>query len=356
MSRILVIAGDPSGDRHAAEMVRRLRTLAPESEIAAVGGPALADAGAKLIANLVGEAVTGFSEVIAHLPHVLKYYVTALTAARRADLVVFVDYPGFNLALAKDIRRMNPRPRMLWYIAPQVWAWNKGRAAVMGRILDRIAVVFPFEEKLFPNAEYVGHPLLDLPNPEPIPEFKGSKVVALLPGSRRNEIARHIGVMIEAARKLSARGFRPVISMATPDFLPRFERAECELYSGNPRALLASADRAIVKSGTSTLETALLGKPLVAIYRLSWISYVLGRMLVDVEHIAMPNILLGDKIVPELIQQQATADRIVERLLELDAAAMREAFGRLRVILQNRGSAQRTAELCLELLSAPVPA
>ncbi len=350
MSRILIIAGDPSGDAHAAEMVRRLKTMSPDEEIAAVGGPALAAAGAKLIANLVGEAVTGFSEVIAHLPHVLKHYVTALTAAKRADLVVFVDYPGFNLALARDIFKLSPRPKMLWYIAPQVWAWNKGRTGVMSRILDRIAVVFPFEEKIFPNAEYVGHPLLDLPVPEPIAEFDGSRVVALLPGSRKNEISRHIGVMIDAAKILARRGWRPVISMSNPDFLPRFERAECELYSGSPRSLLASSEAAIVKSGTSTLETALLGKPLVAIYRLSWISYMIGKVLVDIKHFAMPNILLEEEAVPELLQQQATAERIVSKLEHLDKSGAEKAFSRLRDILQNRGSAQRTAEICLELL------
>lgn len=349
--KILIIAGDPSGDLHAANLVREILKREPDTDIAAVGGPHLAQAGANLIGDLVSEAVVGFSEVISHLPNILKLYATALTAAKRADLVIFVDYPGFNLALARKIHTLTPRPKMLYYIAPQVWAWHKSRKDLMNRIMDKIAVVFPFEADVFgaEHAEFVGHPLLDLPAPEPDPEFSNSRVVALLPGSRKNEVARHFSVLSDVASLLIKKGFRPVISMADPTQLSRFHSAPCELYSGDVRRLLASAECAVIKSGTGTLEAALIGTPLVAIYRLSWTSYWIGKMLVDIERIAMPNILLNRTVIPELIQSAAAPEKIVEELLRIDLPAMKREFSQLRDLLRNHGSAARTAQIALEM-------
>lgn len=347
--KILFVAGEPSGDAHAAAVVRAIRKRSPQARIAAAGGAALAEAGAKIVSNLAQSAVTGFTEVIRHLPKIAEASLTILTAAERADLVVFVDYPGLNVRLAQRIARRPNRPRLLYYIAPQVWAWNSSRARVLSKILDRIAVVFPFEVSLFSNAVFVGHPLLDLPRPEPDPRFAGSDTVALLPGSRWNELRRHWDLFVETARILEERGKRPVLSIAHSDWLSRIPPAPFETAVGSPRRLLASAERAVVKSGTATLEAALLGVPFVTVYRLSTPSYVVGRWLVDVPHIAMPNILLDDRVVPELIQDAATPQAIVHQLFHLDSAAIREKFRRLPEILGPPGCAERVADLCIEL-------
>ena len=349
--RILIVAGEPSGDRHAAGLVRRLRALDPSCDVAALGGKELAAAGANVIVDLVESAVVGFSEVVTHLPQILYAYNSAVTAAKQADLVVLVDYPGFNLQLAKKLHRLERRPRLLYYIAPQVWAWHKSRAELMARIIDRIAVVFPFEKQLFPNAEFVGHPLLDLPAPAPDPELAGRRVIALLPGSRRQEIQRHLGLMLELARALRARGDRPVLSVAHPGLVDLFQGVDCETWVGDPRRLVASADKAVVKSGTSTLETALIGTPFVTVYRLSWISYAIGRFLVKAKRIAMPNILLESDAVPELIQSDATPARVIAALDDLDVAGQKRAFERLRTLLGDHGSAERAARLALGMIA-----
>jgi lipid-A-disaccharide synthase len=348
--KVLIVAGDVSGDAHAARMARELVALDPSVELAAVGGPALKAAGANLVVDLVSEAVVGFTEVVAHLPGVLKSFAAALSAARRADLVVFVDYPGFNLRLAKAVARLTPRPRMLYYIAPQVWAWHKSRARMMGELLDRIAVVFPFEEKLFPNAVFVGHPLLDCEPPVPDPDLKRDRVVALMPGSRRSEILRHLPVLSELVPELARQGYRPVISMADSNLLPHFSEVECELYSGDARVLLTSAERGLLKTGTTTLEAALLGLPFAAFYKLSWVSYTIGRLLVDVKRFAMPNILLDATVAPEFIQNAASSQALLKALLDLPADTIRAEWAKLPGILGHRGSARPTAELCLELL------
>lgn len=350
-ARILVVAGDPSGDLHAGNMVRRLKGLLPGADIVAIGGKELQAAGAKLLTNLVDDAVVGFTEVLTHLPRILQVYSTALSTARRADLVVLVDYPGFNVRLARTLQHFAPKPRLLYYIAPQVWAWHSSRARLMERIIDKIAVVFPFEKSLYSNAEYVGHPLFDVTRPDPDPDLAGSRVVALLPGSRRKEIAKHIGLMADCARILKAKGFRPIISMSQPAHLDLFAGLDCELYSGDARRLLASAERAVVKLGTSTLQAALLGVPFVGIYRVSWLSFALGKFLVKIKHAAMPNILLDDRVVPEFIQADAKPERVVESLLAMDADRTRVEFRRLQDILGRRGSSQRVAEMCVELLN-----
>ncbi len=352
-ARLLVVAGDPSGDAHAARVVERLRGLRPDVRVQAVGGQALKAAGAELVEDLVSRAVVGFTEVIAQLPGVWTAWKRALKAAAEADVVMLVDYPGFNMRLLEKLAALPRRPKILYYIAPQVWAWHKSRAAILARCADRIAVVFPFEAALYPNAEYVGHPLLDLPEPPSHPDLAGDRIVALLPGSRRGEIGRHIDLLAETAALLRGNGWRPILSLADQSLAPLFSRADVEIFGGDARILLAAAERAVVKSGTSTLQAALLGVPFVTIYRLSWGSYALGRLLVDAPRIAMPNILLEETVSPELIQHAATPRAITAALEALDPVAMRAQWSRLRDVLENRGAAERTAGLCAALLESP---
>ena len=347
---VFIVAGDPSGDLHGANLVRKLKEKDPSIDIACLGGKELSDAGANLVMNLVDDAVVGFTEVLAHLPSIIQAYQAALSVAKRSDLVILIDYPGFNLRLAKSIVKMKNPPKILYYIAPQVWAWHQSRAKLMSEIIDKIAVVFPFETDWFSNSEFVGHPLMDLETPEPDEEFKNSRVASLLPGSRRKEISRHVGVLSQCATRLKKLGYRPVMSIADPKLIEQFRDIDCELYSGDARRLLASSEIAIVKSGTSTMQAALIGIPFVTIYRLSWLSYTLGKLLVKLQHIAMPNILLQRDLIPELIQSDATPDKIIDALTNLDHDELKSEFRRLRTILGEDGSAERTADICIEML------
>lgn len=348
--RVLIVAGDPSGDSHAARLITEMFKSSPDLEFVTYGGKALENAGAELLANLVDDAVVGFSEVIVHLPRLYRVFQNALKTAETCDLVILVDYPGFNLRLARAIHKLARRPKTLWYIAPQVWAWHEERVPVMEKILDRIAVVFPFEEDIFSNARFVGHPLLELPDPMPPEGLESDKIVALLPGSRRKEVEKHVGILSEAAVRLEAAGMKPVMSVADPDMFELFRDVKCDLYSGDARGLVAAADSAIVKSGTSTLQTALTGTPFVTIYRLSPFSYMLGKRFVKTKWITMPNILLDSGVVPELIQENCTPDRIIETHANLERERQREAFATLTALLGGQGASKRTAELALELL------
>jgi len=348
--KILIVAGDRSGDCHAAVLAATIKKMCPAAQIAALGGSALKTAGANILSDLSKESVTGFSEVLKHIPGIVKNFSIALSAAKRADLVVLVDYPGFNIKLAKSINKLNPRPKLLYYIAPQVWAWHKSRIGILSKIIDKIAVVFPFEENIFHNAEFVGHPLIELEVPEADFELKKDNVVALLPGSRRNEIIKHLPLMEKVGTALAKKKWRPIISVADSKLIDLFKDTNLELYTGSARKLLVSSRRAIVKSGTSTLETALLGIPFVSFYKLSWFSYFIGKMLVQTRRFSMPNILLNEDIVPELIQSSANVERILAEFDKLSENTAKEMSIRLRKILGSAGSSKRTAELCLGLL------
>jgi len=365
--RFLIVAGEASGDLHAAHLIASLRSFGP-CRVRGVTGPALEAAGAERVAPISDLAVIGFSGVLGKLPRIARAYARLLEEVGRfrPEAAVLVDAPGFNFRIGPALRRRGIR--IFYYIAPQVWAWRPERAAAMSRWVDRLAVVFPFEESLFRSAgvpvEFVGHPLLEGLEPE-VDEatFRaelglgvGDRILGLLPGSRKQEVRQHLALMLEAARRLrSARPDLAVVVGLAPGIDgsgARITKLEdgVRLLSGRTRSIEAHATACAVASGTATLETALFGTPLAVVYRVGRINYAIARRLVKLTHIGLPNIVAGAEVAPELIQDGFTAERLEHALAPWldDPGARRrthEALGVVRRRLGAPGASRRAAEL-----------
>lgn len=347
----------------------------PRAELVGLGGDRMAAAGVELLAHVDQLAVMGFVEVLRHLPYFvdLMKSVKRSIAERPPDLVIPIDYPGFNLRLARHAR--DHGTPVLYYIAPQVWAWHRSRMKQLARNTDRLAVILPFEADLFreagAHATFVGHPLLDQPPPSTTREDflrdlgvdPDRPVLALFPGSRAQEVERQLGVFIAASQAVQTRmpSVQPVLaeSAAVPG----------TAYSGSqiPRtrdgwSLLHHARAALVKSGTSTLQAALAGTPLVVTYRVHPLTFFVARRLVRVPHVGLVNLVAGERLAPELIQDDATPDRLADALMPLltEHSAERQSaiagLARVRKALEPpataRSAADRVADLAAELIGA----
>jgi lipid-A-disaccharide synthase len=391
--RFLIVAGEASGDLHSARLVTALRRLGP-CRVAGVTGPALERAGAERVAPMRDLAVMGFSAILPRLPRILSAYRGMLAARKRMTpgAAILVDSPGFNFRLGPALKKKGTR--IFYYIAPQVWAWNPGRAARMAKWVDRLAVVFPFEEPLFRaagvDARFVGHPLLDDLTPEvddatlraELGLEPGTRIVGLLPGSRAQEVRHHAPTLIEAASTL-ARG-RPglVFVLALPgedphrgvaaDAAASTIRARArelgaggagpggfrfEVVRGRTRAVQSSAIACAVASGTATLETALFGTPLVIIYQVGAVNYEIARRVIQLERIGLPNIVAGREVAPELIQRDFTAARVAAALAPwIDDAAenarARAGLAAVRASLGTPGASERAAALAFDLAAS----
>jgi lipid-A-disaccharide synthase len=366
---VLILAGEPSGDHHAAALATELGARFPDVRLVGTGGARMADAGVDLLAGLDDLSVMGFVEVLPRIPFFrrLTRRLHRLMDEERPDLVILVDYPGFNLRMARAAHdRGIP---VLYYIAPQVWAWKQRRARLMAEITDRVAVILPFETEFLGrfgvDATYVGHPLIDRPD-DVVGRVEfltrhglddGRPILAMLPGSREQELARHLEPFRAIAERVVAH---------RPDVLPVFSRA-ASLHAGpfhelgfpvvdDTRALQRHAQAALVKSGTSTLETAIEGTPFAIGYRTSAITAALARRLVKTEHIGLPNLIAGDRVVPEFFQEELNPDMVAPVLLELldeqsaTRAAQVEGLRTVRKRLGDAGAATRVADLVSELL------
>lgn len=342
--------------------------MRPDSRWIGLGGPALEAAGVELLAELDELAVMGFVEVFAHLRFFwrLERRLVALLDAGDVDLVLAVDYPGLNLRMARHARKREIP--VVWYIAPQVWAWKPHRARALARDTERVAVILPFEEPLLRAAgartTFVGHPLLERGRPMPAADdFRraldvplGAPLLALLPGSRRQELERHLDLFLETARRLGADRpeLVPVLARAPGVRAGRLESSGVRV-TDDTQTLLHHARAALVKSGTSTLEAALEGTPFVTVYRTHPATFWLARRLVRVQHVALANLVAGARVVPEVLQREATPERLVRELAPLlDGGAAREAQVRdlltVRQALGEPGAAARVAGLIDEVL------
>ncbi len=366
---IFLSVGEPSGDIHGAGLIRALRARWPDARFVGLGGSRMAAEGMELLADASELAVIGIAEVLQRLPFflALRRRVFAALERERIDLLIPIDYPGFNLRLACRARRQGIP--VLYYIAPQVWAWHASRARVLARNADQVAVILPFEEEFLrragAQARFVGHPLLDLPAAVGSREEWAARwglaperpILALLPGSRLQELDRHLSLFSETARRVTA---------ARPDVQPAIGVAsdlDRALYAGAPwplvesaSGLLSHADAALVKSGTATLEAALAGTPLVVAYRMHPFSYQLARRLVRVPHISLANLVVGRRMVPEFVQDAATPEALGAVLLPLleygstERRCMVEALRGVRSALGVTGVAERVAEMAGRLL------
>jgi len=372
---VMIVAGETSGDLHGASLVQAILELAPDVKFRGIGGRRMQEAGVELLAHAADMAVVGLTEVIAKFNQIRKVLnlMKADLAASKPDLLILIDYPDFNLMLGKAAKALGVK--IFYYISPQVWAWRRGRIKKIRSIVDKMAVILPFEEQLYRNedvdATYVGHPLLDTvtikyTRAEALQQFglnDGATTVGLLPGSRDTEIARLLPVMMNASEIL-------VKKMPGTQFvLPLAETLDLESvgkilgqYSVPVRIVhhdtldaMACSDLVIVASGTATLEAALLGKPMVIVYKVSPVSYYIGKRIIKVEHIGLANLIAGKTIVPELIQDEANPERIATEVIHIlsDEARLRQIKQELREVrekLGEPGAARRAARLACDLL------
>jgi lipid-A-disaccharide synthase len=366
---LLVVAGEASGDLHGAELLRELKARAPGLRIVGIGGEKMSPFLDRKLADVSDLSVMGLAEVLKHLPELRRIFDHTLAAAaeERVAAALFIDYPGFNFRLAKALRKRLPSVRLHQFVCPQVWAWKKGRIPKLGRTLDVLYCLFPFEPELFAGhpveAVWVGHPLVEVVKPEVdratfLAEAgldPGRRTVALLPGSRRGEISRllpHLAAMVRTWEADPARErvqwVLPLASTVDEGFVRGFlGELSVRLVRERTYAALAYADAALVASGTATLECALLGTPLAALYRFHPLTYLVARLVVTVKQFSLPNIVAGRAIIPELIQGQVTAAVLADTLAGLldpaRSAAMRQDLAELRGNLGEPGAAGRVA-------------
>jgi lipid-A-disaccharide synthase len=373
---IMLSAGEASGDLHGGTLCRALRDLDPTLRLVGMGGGHMAAAGMETVVDPTRHAAVGTSEALGRVPELYRAYralVVRLRAERPRALVV-IDFPEFNLRLARQARRAGVP--VVYFIAPQIWAWRPWRIRPMARRVSRVLAVFPFEPAWYEAAhvpvEFVGHPLLDvLPLDLTRDEARrrlgadpGHALLGLLPGSRREEVDRLLPPMLDAARHLAAAdgrrrfvlGLAPTVSSECVQAHLRALAAggpEVEVVTGRTYEVMAAADALLIASGTATLEAALLGTPMVLCYRVSRLTELTARLLARVQWIGLPNLVTGREVVPEIIQEHVTGARLAEeaaRLLEdpVAATAQRAAFKDLRARLGEPGVGRRAARAVLE--------
>ncbi len=362
--RVLIVAGEASGDLHGARLLRELRSQVGELDLYGLGGEGMRAQGVDLIADVSTISVIGLAEVARVLPRARKIFREVVTRAKAEppDVAVLIDFPEFNLRLAPVLSELGIK--VVYYVSPQVWAWRKGRVKSMARCVDRMLVFFPFEEAFYRgrvDVIHVGHPLVDeVPSRPQVWDSKGEQKplkVVLLPGSRSSEVKRLLPVLLPAVRELKRvrDALQVVLVEASTVRAGVIERiledsgVEVERVPEADRfEAIASAHLALCASGTATLEVGLLRTPMIVVYRIGFFSYWLGRIVVKVPFISLVNLVLGKAAVPELIQSEATADKIAAEALDLlgkeaRRETMRAELGGLRHALGESGAAARAA-------------
>lgn len=342
---VLISAGEASGDLYAANLVQALRRRNPELDFFGCAGPRMQGAGVRAIVDARSLAVVGLVEVVTHIPRIYREYRKLLSSIRseKPALAILTDSPDFHLRLARNLKRLNIP--VVYLIAPQVWAWRKGRLRLMRKTIARLLCIFPFEQKFFGDngieTTYIGHPLTRLVKPSARREAlrvrygvaESEPLIALLPGSRKGEAARHLPILLDTVRHMKNANLTPgprFILAVPPGTIPvgskyreRISEASIKLLEGETWDVLACVDVALAASGTVTIEAAVLGTPMVTFYRVNNLSWWMGRHLVNVPFYSMVNLVAGRRVIEELIQDDFTSERLAGRALHLlrDAGA-----------------------------------
>ncbi|HOF06046.1 MAG TPA: lipid-A-disaccharide synthase [Syntrophales bacterium] len=375
--KVLIVAGEASGDLHGANLVRAMLALDPGLDFYGIGGPKMEAAGVRCLARAADMAVVGLTEVFAKLGLILETMGRLKRSLQEEEpaLAILIDYPDFNMPLAKAAKKRGVK--VFYYISPQVWAWRRGRIARLRELVDRMAVILPFEAEMYHRegveAVFVGHPLLDAvqikyERPEALRRFKlreGETIIGLLPGSRPSEVVKLLPEMLRAAvlirRELPAAQF--VLPIA--DTLDRHDVDEMvrpydselavRIVGNEIYDVLAVCDAALVASGTATLEAALIGVPMIIVYKISFFTYLMGRLFVKVSHIGLANIIAGKTVVPELVQQDVNPPRLARELLAILTEEgrkdlIKQELAGIREKLGTPGASRRAARLAMEML------
>lgn len=374
--KIMMSAGEASGDMHAAAVAAELKRIMPDAGLFGMGGADMRKSGVRIIYDIENLGIIGVVEVIRHIPLFfrLRSMLKEAMIKEKPDVLVCVDYPGFNMKLAHVAKELGIP--VIYYIAPTIWAWNKGRAKNIVRDVEQVASIFPFEAEAYRKAgarvTFVGHPLADTVKPsmsfeEAMDYFHGNpdkKRVLLMPGSRKNEVAGLLPVMIQAAEKLAEKEecqfFIPRASTISKEMLLSIigkTSLSIEITEGHQYDLMQICTACVASSGTATLETALMELPTVLVYKLAPFTWFLANLLVHVKYAGLPNLLLGREVTPELLQDRARAENIVSILLPWlqDEKARQKNIEEIREVrkaLGSGGAVHRVAELIIKTAGA----
>ena len=369
MAKIMISVGEASGDLHGAGVAKEIKEINPHAHIFGMGGINMKNNGVELYHDIADLGVIGFVEVIKNLRRLfkLKADLVELMKKEKPDVLVVIDYPDFNMRLAKEAKKLNIP--IISYISPSAWAWRPGRAKDVAKVVDCIAAIFPFEADFYIKAgakvEFVGHPLLDIVQPSMVKDDaygyfsadQKKQIVLLLPGSRKQEIQNLLPEMLKAAEQIIAvrpnvQFFLPVASTIPRNMVSNIleqYKVKVNLTNDKNYDLMNIADVGIASSGTVTLEAAILELPTVVIYKLAFLTYLLGKMLVKIPYFSLPNIIVGKKLIPELLQNQANYNNIAKETIKIldNSAKMKQEMKIVAEKLGQGGAVKKVAQLIL---------
>jgi len=374
LQSLLIIAGEVSGDLHGSKLISALRKRNKSVEFIGVGGDRMIQSGLKAIYHIRDFSFLGFTEVLSHIPFIrrVKQKLISIVKKEKIQLAVLIDYPGFNLSLAKSLKKLNVK--IVYYISPQIWAWGKYRIHKLERLIDKMLLVLPFEKEFYKNAnldfEYVGHPLIErineyqfLSRDDFYKKFNlqlNKDILLLMPGSRKHEVELILPAILPASIKLSQKYDLQIVIALNENIekglFEKFIGKDVKLISSNIYDLIKHSKFGLIKSGTSTLETALIGLPFIVVYKISNLSYLIGRLLISIKNIAIPNIILGKSVVPELIQKDLNTDNVFQTidsyLFDLNKSQeMATQLNKIKNLLGDKNASEESAKIISEMLN-----
>ena len=376
---VLIVAGEASGDLHGASLIRELKKLDSSLKIFGIGGDKMKAEGMELIYHIDKMAFLGFVEVIKHLPFIKKVQRDLIDEVKKRNVtqLVLIDYPGFNLSIAKKLKQLEPELKLelIYYITPQVWAWGKGRVNKIRELFKKVLVVFPFEEKFFKeknvSAEFVGHPLIQEINgydfksrnllDKKFDLYPTKEILLILPGSRKQEVKSIFPEAIKAAEKIADELDMQIIVACSSNldekiFHELTNEKNFKVIKDHTYDLMKHSKFGIVKSGTSTLEAGLLELPMIIVYKTSALTYAIGKSLVKIKNFGMANIVLGEQVVPELIQNDANADKIYDEAKNILSdddlyEDIKRKLSRIKKVLGDKDAPKNAAKIIYSLMN-----